>query len=177
MPGAGTPLPPPAPTDRPFESDLNPQQELGHGSANSVSVDVDAFEPAAPLPGSLTGGWRLIMIIAAVGAVLSWSAVWSASVQLGLSTWWLGPRADPTALPIRLAPYVLPIVVVIGALNGRRWLTWLGLAAAAVFAGYGIGDLGRVPRLAALELVVAGAVAVVSLASLTGVYRHARTDR
>lgn len=130
--------------------------------------------PARPRPGALASSWRLVSVVTWVAVVLAWSAVWSASVQLGLSTWWLGPRADPTPVPVRLAPYLGPVLVTLGALNGIRRLPWLGVAASAVFAGYGLGDLGRVPRLAAVELLIAAAAAVVSLASLTGMYRRPR---
>lgn len=153
MSGVATPLPPPAPTERPVGSP-------------------DVAEPAVARPGTLSSGWRLVTVVASLAALLAWSAVWSASVQLGLSTWWLGPRAEPTPVPVRLLPYALPVIVVLAALNGVRRVPWLGLAAAAVFAGYGVGDLNRVGRLAAVELVVAGATALVSLASLSGVYRR-----
>lgn len=156
---AGTPLPPPAPTDRPWSPAL---------AYTSDPV------PPEPLPGELTAGWRLVTAVTWALSVLAWAAVWNASVQLGLSTWWLGPRADPAPLPLRLLPFVVPVVSVLGAINGVRHLPWLGLAGAAVFAGYGLGDLDRVPRLATVELLVAAAVLTVVLASLSGMYRSPR---
>jgi len=129
--------------------------------------------PRAPRPGELTGGWRLVTVVAWIAVVLGWSAVWNTSVQLGLSTWWLGPRADSTPVAVRLAPFAGPVVVILGALNNARWLPWGGLAASAVFGAYGVVDLGRVTRLGLVEVVIAVAAAMVSTASMAGMYRRA----
>jgi len=163
---AGTPLPPPAATDRPWSPDAETEF---HGGTHDAAVATHT-----PASGGLTAGWRLVTAVLWVCAVLAWAAVWNASVQLGLSTWWLGARGQPAPVPLRLIPFVIPVLAVLGAINGLRRLPWLGLAGAAVFAGYGVGDLGRVPRLATVELLVAAAVALVVLASFTGQYRAPR---
>lgn len=126
----------------------------------------------APRPGELTSGWRLIMVVTWIGVVLGWSAVWNASVQLGQPTWWLGTRADPTPAVVRIAPFLGPIVVVLGALLNARWLAWVGSLAALVFAGYAIADVERHTDLALLQLGIAAAGLVVSLLALTGTYRR-----
>jgi hypothetical protein len=52
-----------------------------------------------------------------------------------------------------------------------RWLCWYGLGASAVLVAIGVGDVGRVTRIGALEIAVGVGAAAVSLASLSGTYR------
>lgn len=132
-----------------------------------------ASAPAGPRAGELSSAWRVIVVVACIGAVLAWSAVWSVAVQLGQSPWWLGTRASPTSPLIRLAPFVVPVAVVVGAIVNLRRLAWLATAAALVFVGYGSADLGGRTDLGLVELGIGMAVLVVALASLTGTYRVA----
>lgn len=121
--------------------------------------------------------WRILMAGVWIAVVLAFAAVWNTSVQLGLSTWWLGPRADRQLLVVRLSPFVGPALLLLGVINHVRWLAWWGLAASAVLAAYGLGDLGRVGSLAAGELAIAGAAALASIAALSGTYRRAPESR
>ena len=103
--------------------------------------------------------------------IIGFASVWNASAQLGLSTWWLGPRADPQPRYIQFAPFVAPLLMLLATINQVRRLGWWGLAASIAIAGFGLGDLGRVTSLAIIELTIAGAASVASIASLTGTYR------
>jgi hypothetical protein len=125
-----------------------------------------------PRVGELSPGWRVIAALTWIAVVLAFAAVWNASVQLGLSTWWLGPRGDPRARWVQLSPFVAPVLMVLGTINHIRWLGWWGLGASAALAAYGIVDLSRVTSIAVTELSIAALAALVSLASLTGTYRH-----
>jgi hypothetical protein len=107
---------------------------------------------------------------------VAFTAVWKVSRELGLSTWWLGPVGQPRPLPVNLLPFVAPAAMVVAALNNARRLPWAGLAASAACAAVGLGDLGRVPRLALVELAIAAAGAAVSVASFSGTYRSVRSD-
>lgn len=111
------------------------------------------------------------MALTWVGVVVGLAAVWNASVQLGLSTWWLGPRGDPRPRVIQLSPFVAPLLMVLATINNARWLGLHGLAASGVLLAVGVVDLGRVTSIAVTELLIAAAAAAVSLASLTGTYR------
>ena len=124
-----------------------------------------------PRVGELSPGWRIVTVLTWLAVILAFAAVWNASVQLGLSTWWLGPRGQPRPLVVQLTPFVAPVLMVLGTINHIRWLGWWGLAASGVLAGYGLADLGNVASIAALELLIAGLGAAVSIASLTGTYR------
>lgn len=110
-----------------------------------------------------------------IGVALGVAAVWNASVQLGLATWWLGPRADPQPRFVQFLPFVAPIAMVLAAINRVRRLPLWGLAASLAVAAVALGDLGRVTSLALVELSIAGCAAIVSAASFTGVYRATDT--
>ena len=134
-----------------------------------VTEPVRLVEP--PHAGELTTGWRVVTACLWISVIVAFAAVWSASEQLGLSTWWLGPRADQRSLVIRLSPFVAPLAMTVAAFNNVRRLAWFGIGASLVTSVFGIIDLGRVPRLAIVELIIAGLACAVSVASLTGTYR------
>lgn len=123
-------------------------------------------------PGDLTVGWRTVTAITWIGVALGFAAVWNASVQLGLATWWLGPRGEPQPRIVHMLPFVAPVAMVLATVNQVRRLPVLGLGAAVLVAAVGVGDVGRVTSLAVVELTIAGAAAAVSVASFTGVYRR-----
>jgi hypothetical protein len=109
--------------------------------------------------------------IAWAGVGVGLMVVWKASRDIGLATWWIGPAGEPQPWYVSLLPFVAPVAMVLGAINNARMLPWAGLAAAAVTAAIGLGDLGRVPGLAAAELALAAGGAAVSAASFGGRYR------
>lgn len=126
-------------------------------------------------PGELTSGWSTVFGLGWLAVVVALAAVWTASRQLGLPTWWLGPSSDPRPLFVNLVPFVVPLALVASAFNRVRFLPWWGLAGAAVTAGIGIVDLGRVRGLGVVELAIAAAGALVSVAALAGMYRNDTT--
>ena len=97
--------------------------------------------------------------------------MWKTSRELGLNTWWLGPLGDPQPAFVTMLPFVPPLVMVLLAVNNSRWLPWAGFGAAAVLAVIALVDLGKVPRLAIIELAIAAAGALIAGAGLAGRYR------
>jgi hypothetical protein len=134
------------------------------------------FVEPPPRAGELTNGWRIVTACTWIAVIVAFAAVWNTSVQLGLSTWWLGARAEPRPLFVRLLPFVAPTLMALATFNNARWLAWWGMGAAAVTAAIGLGDLGRVWELAVLELVIAGLALLVAVASLTGTFRPIATE-
>lgn len=125
-----------------------------------------------PQVGELTTGWRVVTGFTWVGVILALAAVWNASEQLGLMTWWLGPRGQPQSRLVQLSPFAVPVLIVLATINNVKWLGWLGLTGSAVVATIGVIDLGYIARLGVLEIAVGVAAAAVSVASLTGTYRR-----
>lgn len=148
----------------------SPASDGRPGSPNPAPPLVYPGRP--PRSGELTVGWRIVTAVGWIGAILGFATVWNVSRQLGLSTWWLGTRAQPQLRVVQLSPFLCPALMLLSAINHVRWLGWFGLIAAGVLAGYGVVDLGQVSSIASVELLIAGLLAVLSIASLTGTYRR-----
>lgn len=122
-------------------------------------------------PQQLSGGWRVAVAVGWTAIFLALVGVLATSQRLGLNTWWLGPFGERTSPLLTALPFVAPAVMVVLVLNNARYLPWFGLIAAAVTAVVGAIDLDHVRRLAAVELALAAAGALLSLASFAGVLR------
>jgi hypothetical protein len=156
---------PPPPTEAP--------PATGETARALTPAPAPPLEP--PRAGELSPGWRIVTAVTWIGVVVALAAVWNASVQLGLSTWWLGPRAQPRPRVVQLSPFVPAVLMLLGTINHVRWLGWFGLAASGVVAACGVADLDRFDSLAVLQVLIGAAAAVVSVASLSGTYRRAAT--
>jgi hypothetical protein len=124
-----------------------------------------------PRPGELTAAWRVALIVAWIGVFLAYMGVWKASEEIGIGTWWLGPRSTPQPVVVRLVPFAVAAVFVVAAGYHVRRMPWISLGGAVVLAAIAVPDLSRSTGLAIVEFAVAGAVALVSLAATTGTYR------
>ena len=109
-----------------------------------------------------------------VGVFVAYLAVWKASEELGIATWWIGPRSNPQPIIIRLVPFIVTALFGILASYNVRRMPVAGLAGAVALAAIAAPDLSRSTGLAAVEFAIAGAVLLVSAASFTGTYRHPR---
>ena len=109
------------------------------------------------------------------GVFVALIAVWKTSTELGMTTWWLGPLGDPMPAVVRMLPYVPPTLMAVIALNNVRFVPYAGLAASAILFAIAAADLGRVPRIALVELAIALAGLLVSVAGFSGRYRAAPT--
>ena len=111
-----------------------------------------------------------------IAAFLAYMAVWKTSEELGLGTWWLGPRSNQQPVVVRIIPFaVIAVFGILATYNVRR-LSWISLGGAALLALIAIPDLSRSTGIATIEFMIAAAVALVSLASLTGTYRAVVTE-
>jgi hypothetical protein len=131
--------------------------------------------PRRPRPGELTPSWRLALIVTWVGVLLAYMAVWKASQEIGIGTWWLGPRSSPQPVVVRLLPLAVATALIVLAGFHVRRLPWISLGGAVVLAAIAVPDLSRSTGLAIVEFAIAGAVALVSLGATTGTYRAAAT--
>ena len=100
-----------------------------------------AAHPRPPRPGDLSLGWRAITAGTWIGVVVGLAAVWNASVQLGLSTWWLGARGEPQPTIVQFTPFIAPVLMLLATINQVRWLPWCGLAASVAVAGFAAGNV------------------------------------
>jgi hypothetical protein len=111
-----------------------------------------------------------------VGVFVAYLAVWKASEEIGIATWWLGPRSSPQPVAVRLVPYVVAAFFGILASYNVKRLPLVGLIGSLALAAIAVPDLSRSTGLAVIEFTIAGAVLLVSAASFTGMYRRAGSD-
>jgi hypothetical protein len=130
-----------------------------------------------PRAGELSSKWRLMTALTWIAVVLALGSVWNVSDQLGLSTWWLGPRGEPRPRVVQLLPFVPAVVMVLAAINHIRQLAWWGVLAAALIVAVGVVDLGYVARLGWVEIAIGVAAGAVSVASRSGTYRPIPGER
>ena len=121
-------------------------------------------------------GWRSMFIIGWGGVILGLGAVVKSSRTMGLSTWWLGPEADPNNVVFNALPFVVPVIVVILAFRNVRYLPYFGLLGAIALAAIATGDIGRFDALAQVELLTAAVGLLVSIAAFAGMLRPATAD-
>lgn len=114
----------------------------------------------------------MAFVLGWLGVIVALAAVWGVSRQLGLSLWWIGPRARPRPLPVTLAPFVPAVALIAAATARARHLARWGLVGALALAAVAVGDLDRVTGLAIVEFAIAGAAALVSAAAWSGTYRR-----
>lgn len=118
--------------------------------------------------------WRVILVLAWAGAFLAYMAVWKASEEMGIATWWLGPRSNPQPVVIRLIPFVVTATFGAIASFGFRHVSVLSMGGAVILGVIAVPDFSRSVGLALTEVVIAVAVGLVAVASLTGRFRAPR---
>lgn len=133
--------------------------------------DVEPARSPATAVGRLTPGWRAVAAGVWALAFLAVLGVWKTSRELGLNTWWLGPLGDPRPIFVSVLPLAAPTAAVIAVANNVARAAWVQFGAAAVLAAVALGDVSYVPRLALVELGIATAGVLVTVASLAGHYR------
>lgn len=106
-----------------------------------------------------------------LAAFFAYAGIWQASVQIGIGTWWIGPRAQPTPILIRLIPFYLALVVGLLIVYNVKWVVRWSAVGVLGMALIAIPDFSRSIGLGVAEAAIAGMLAVITLASLTGRYR------
>ncbi|MGI9645618.1 MAG: hypothetical protein ACR2O6_09950 [Ilumatobacteraceae bacterium] len=156
-----------------------PPPEVGvHDGAQGEAATASAASGGSAVPiggrrviGQLTVAWQIMGAVAWAAAFFAFAGVWKASEEIGIATWWLGPRADPQPITIRILPFVLCVFIGLWAIYNVRGFPWVSLAGSVAVAAIAAFDVSRSIGLAAAEFAIAGALALVSLASLGGRYR------
>lgn len=155
-------------TDHGASTGPSPQSPPGEPSTASEPGDPDQDDLVQP---QIAIGWRLILFCTWALAWLAIAAVWQTTVQLGHTTWWLGPAGEPNPLPIRVLPFYLPTLVLFSLWTGLRGVSWLMCGAALTQIVIGLFDLSVYRNLALVEIgigVLCLAAAVASFAAPSG---------
>ena len=133
--------------------------------------DSDLLTLQTPRVGGLTPGWRIFMIVTWVVVFFAFAGVWKASEEVGIGTWWLGSRSQPSPVPVRMIPFVASFVVALLTTYNVRRLPFVGLAAAGGVALLAVFDFRWSVGIAVVELGIALGALLVALGSFGGRYR------
>jgi len=142
-------------------------------ATSSESALATASIGAGARPGDLSGSWRVMLGLAWVTAFFCYAGIWQASVQIGIGTWWVGPRAQPTHVAVKLIPFVLTLAMgLLVVYNVKSLVRWsaAGVVGAALVS---LPDFSRSVGLGVAEAIIAGLLGLVTVASLSGRYRAA----
>jgi hypothetical protein len=133
--------------------------------------------PGPPIrPGDLTIPWRVLLGLSWLIAFFAYAAVWQSSVQIGIGTWWLGPRADPAPTAVKLIPFGLSLAMTLLVIYNVPRMVRVSLAGVALAALISVPDFSRTIGLGVAELIIAGLLGLITVSSLSGQYRRAHTD-
>jgi hypothetical protein len=117
------------------------------------------------------------MMFGWVGGILGYSTIWAVSRQIGLPTWWLGPRSAPNPIYQISLPFVLPVVMLVMiALNLRR-IALYGVIAAIASVSFVALDAATQPGLAIAQLAISAGLLSTSLAALIGGFNTPRPSK
>ncbi|MGB3737486.1 MAG: hypothetical protein WA964_21205 [Ilumatobacter sp.] len=158
-------FPPPDPVDDTVTERFEPSTPTGFNAPPAPAQDPSIRA------GDLTTSWRVMLGLGWITAFFAFAGVWQASVQIGIGTWWVGPRAQPTNIAVKLIPFYLSLLIGLLIVYNVRWIVrWsaLGVAATALIS---IPDFSRSVGLGVAEAIIAGLLGVITLASLSGRYR------
>lgn len=117
-----------------------------------------------------------MVAVAWSAAFFALAGVWKASEEVGIATWWLGPRADPQPVVIKILPFIVIVAIALCAVYNVRFVSWLSLAGAAGLGVMAAVDLSYMTGLAIAEFAIAASLGLVSLASFGGRYRRPATE-
>jgi hypothetical protein len=121
--------------------------------------------------GQLAIGWQIMLGVAWAAVFFAFAATWKASEEIGIATWWLGPRAQPQPVLVKMIPFALCVTIALLAIYNIRHVARVSVAAALLIAVVAVPDMSRSGGLAAIEFAIAGAALLISLGALTGTYR------
>lgn len=126
-----------------------------------------------PGPRELTPGWARVGLITWVAVFLANIAVAITSRTVGKPPWWLGPSVDPAPIVMIAVPIALIVMPGVLFLRTHRRAPLAGLVCAGALVVVGLADIGATPGVAVVEIVVAVAGAMGSLAANAGVFERA----
>ncbi len=127
----------------------------------------------APLqPGQFTVAWQIMVSASWTAAFFAFAAVWKTSEEVGIGTWWLGPRAQPEPVFVRILPFLITLLLGMLAVYNVRRAAWLGIAGSILLAVGAAFDMSRSGGLAAIEFTIAGSMLLVSIGAAFGAVRQ-----
>ena len=114
-----------------------------------------------------------MLALAWTAAFFAFAAVWKASQEIGIGTWWLGPRAQPQPMVVRIAPFALTMVFGFMAIYNLRRTALFSAGGSLLIGLVAVFDISRSGGLAAIEFGIAVCLLLVSFGAIAGSVRSA----
>jgi hypothetical protein len=169
-------LPPPSVPPPPPPSAQSPNVlQVSEPPTLPAAAEVRAPAPVPLRPGQLTVAWQIMLAASWSAAFFAFAAVWKTSEEIGIGTWWLGPRAQPQPLLIRSVPFVITMLMGLLAVYNVRRIALMSITASIVVAIIAVLDISRSGGLAAIEFAIAASMLLVSVGALIASARRAST--
>lgn len=127
--------------------------------------------PPPPVPQSvsqLTRTWRNVTALSWLVLGFAILALAISSRTVGKPTWWLGPQSRPRFIFLWATPFLAPVAAIVASLRFSRWATLVSLGSSVALAIVAVFDVQATPGIALGEFVLAGAGALITVASLAG---------
>ena len=118
----------------------------------------------------ITRGWSQVGVITWIAVLLADIAVSVTSRTVGKPPWWLGPSVNPAPLFFIAIPLVAIVVPLFLFVRSHARATRIAIVCASALAIIAIADIHRTPGVAVVELVVAVAAILGSIATNAGVF-------
>jgi hypothetical protein len=112
--------------------------------------------------------WTVIVIVSWLMVTAALAAAAVTGRNIGKPTWWLGTASDPAWPLLWVVPFLAPIAVIVCAIVAGRWAPFTGIGASLYLGAVATLDLENTPAVALIQVVVACAAFLVSIASLAG---------
>lgn len=142
-------------------------------ASTPAAVDLRQSRPAPSIrPGDLTVYWRVLLGLSWLMAFFAYAAVWQASVQIGIGTWWIGPRADPAPTALKLMPFGLTLAMALLVIYNVPRIVRVSMVGVALTALISVPDFSRTTGLGVTELIISGLLGLITVTSLSGQYRQ-----
>ena len=129
----------------------------------------DAVFPRAERPQrGLRAPWAGLLSVGWIAIGVSLVAIGAESRQIGKPTWWLGDAVPTAPTLLWLAPVLGPFAAVMSAHRSVRWALGVSVLACLATGVVGVVDLDASPGAALLQLVLAGAGVLLTVAVSAG---------
>jgi len=125
-------------------------------------------QPPRRRDAGLEKSWVVIVIVSWLLVTAALAAAAVTGRNIGKPTWWLGTTSDPAWPLLWVVPFLAPIAVIVSAITAGRWAPFARVGASLYLGAVATLDIESTPAVALIQVVVACAAFLVSIASLAG---------
>lgn len=136
----------------------------------SNSNESDFPAPVLPTTRRISPGWARVGLVTWIAVLLSNIAVGVTSRTVGKPPWWLGPSVDPAPIVFVALPLLLVATPLIFFYRSSVHAPRIAMGCACAMSVVALADLGETPGVAVVEIAIALAALMGSIATNAGVF-------